>query len=134
MLVAYNKPNVFTVHLASDGDTVVNGTKPFQFIPGINDIPKDKWLKLAEHPSIVRAMDEDRIEILFEGESEDGKAAITAVKDVKKAVKIVKRVYDLHLLKVWEKGEHRQEVISACMSQIDQIMTDTHKPKTGTDD
>ena len=106
----------------------------FKFIPGINDIPKDKWALLAKHPSVVRAMDDDRIEVMFEGEPEAGRAAITAVKDVKKAVKIVKGVYDLHLLGVWEKGDSRQEVISACMTQIQKIHTDTHKPKTGTDD
>lgn len=133
MLVAYHKPNVWTIFTKSDGDTVQTGSKPFKFIPGINELDESQWSKLKETPDIEKALDQGLLTIECPNDPDGGRVSISAIKDVRDAKKVIAKTYDLKLLTVWKAGENRAEVISACTDQIAKIYAETDKPKSSGD-
>lgn len=149
MLVAYNKPNAWSIYTRTkqeivDGNTAKKiaiddsaigevGVPAFKFIPGINEISTTVWDSIKEHHKVKRFLKERVLEVEFDKDPGENQVAISVVKDADQAVRIVKRTYNLKTLEIWKSADSRGQVTSACIDQIAMIKERTEKPK-GDDD
>lgn len=133
MLLAYNKPNILTLYTVADGSTIDTGNKGFMLKPGINEIAKNVWASLAMLPKVKRLLENEIIQIFETSDSTDKDHAIKKL-SVSAANKIIKKTFDINLLKSWRDCETRNGVSSVIKKQISDIYERTSKPKDNDDE
>jgi len=133
MLIEYTKPNGVTFPISSEVNGVNTEVDHIRFVPGINEISKDKWSKVANQVN-VKAMlngDEETEPSLFIRSKEDDSDVEFAITKTKlaDAKKIIRKTYDLDLLETWKAAETRAGILKDITNQITMVVEKTQVKK-----
>lgn len=120
MLVEYTRPNLLNVW--------INPHEAITLKPGINDVPGPKWDEAKKKRGVRRRIDDGVVVELTNGvESSDEQTALAEMR-VGEAVEVIKKTFDVNLLKNWLDSDHRAGVTKACRKQID-LIDEQAKPR-----
>ncbi len=117
MLIDYGKENVITLPLCNKEKAL---EKTVMLVPGINEMPKHEWDRVATLPKIKRLIASKHIEVVSKVDSTDEEFALSKA-DVATAKKIIARTWNLLLLEDWKAGESRAGIIKLLNIQITDI-------------
>ena len=130
MLIEYTKPNVLNLPLTGK-DGVSEGH--VMIVPGINEVPKTSWGRCAELPKVKRLIDAKELTVILANDDTDEVFAISTV-EVKEAVKVVKKTWNIILLEDWLAGESRSGVTKAINAQIKLVQEKTTPRKAASNE
>lgn len=125
MLIEYSKPNVMTLPITSSTGAM---ERTIMLVPGINEVLATDWKKLEKHPRIVKLMDNGDIAVALASEDTTDAFALSSA-DIKEAISIVKKTWNLVLLEDWKAGESRAGVVKEINKQILHIEEKTKPEK-----
>ena len=117
MLIDYGKENVITLPLINKEHAL---EKTVMLSPGINEMPKNEWDRVAQLPKIQRLIADKKIEVVSKVDSTDEEFALSKA-DTATARKIIARTWNLVLLEDWKAGESRAGIIKLLSVQIAEI-------------
>jgi len=140
MLVKWNRKHVWSIGTGSMDTSVI------QFIPGPNEIKKELWDKIKNHPVIKERMELDVIdekrgkvkmlEVIMpkaddsddsdngdDQDSDDQDQGSTSISSLNAtdAVSLIKETYNVELLRSWQESESRAKPTKAIESQFKKI-------------
>ena len=136
VLLKWNMTNVWSISMGGRDGSVV------QLIPGANEVKKEDWDKIKDHPEVKARMKADvfskkenkmckKLEILAEKKAkkenddgdDDGDNSQSALSELKvgEAQELVKETYQTPLLREWLDDETRKGVVTAIESQLKKI-------------
>jgi hypothetical protein len=125
MLLEYRKPNVLTLPLTASNGAPEGSIK---LVPGINDVTAQNWKRVSGLPAVKRLLESSELFVALDKEDTENSFALSAA-DVRDAVVIVKKTWDLVLLEEWRAGETRPGVVKEINKQITLIEEKTKPTK-----
>lgn len=121
MLIEYSKPNVLNLPLTSDKG-IHEGS--VMLIPGVNEVAKDTWKRLAALPKIKRLVEGGFVSV--EVSNDDTEEAYSLAKlELGKAVSVIKKTVDIRLLEKWAACETRPGVATTIAKQLKEVLEKT---------
>jgi len=129
MLLNYNLPNALHLPIVNKEGVI---HKNVVLMPGVNTVDDADWENIKDHPKIVKRLEDNTLVIELAasstkaGESTDDKEILRKL-NIKKAIPLVKKTYDILLLQSWLQVEDRPGVFSEIEKQIEMVEAKAEK-------
>lgn len=120
MLVSYRAPQ----HYACCYNTTAPGGQVIQsrlvLKPGVNEVSREQWAQVKDHPAMRRRINQGLIEVLSEGDESEHASELAKLRP-NEARRLVAETIDVDVLEKWREVEDRETVLEALEKQVGKV-------------
>lgn len=121
MLINYSLANALHLPVTNKEGVICNN---LLLSPGVNSVDDDDWDTIKEHPKVKKMIATNILVVEAErsgSRNEDGEISEIRSMNLKKAIPLIKKTYDVILLETWLHGEDRPGVAKEIEKQIEMV-------------